>query len=240
MGPSYRYAARMSDTQQLAAFADPDYRAAVIDLLGVIAYGELSAFERLVDDAKLSPTLEDKIALDTMATVQFGHVQPLLDRVTDLGGEPLTAMEPFVKPFDSFHAKTAPSDWLEGLIKAYVGEGLTSDFYREITAFVDAETRALILDSLQDTGQADFVVARVKAAIEADHRVGGRLALWGRRLMGEALSQAQRVAAERDTLAGLLAGGVDRPGLDLAALSRMFTRLTENHIARMAELGLES
>ena len=56
--------------------------------------------------------------------------------------------------------------------------------------------------------------------------------------MGEALSQAQRVAAERDALAALLAGGVDRPGMDLAALGRMFSRLTENHTKRMAELGL--
>lgn len=230
----------MSAPSDLAAFSDPDYRAAVVDLLGAIAYGELSAFERLVDDAKLAPSLSDKIALDAMATTQFGHVQPLLDRVTELGGDPLKAMAPFAEAFDAFHAKTAPSDWLEGLIKAFVGEGLTADFYREITAFVDADTRTLILDSLQDAGQASFVVDRVRRAIEDDHRVGGRLALWGRRLMGEALSQAQRVAAERDTLAALLAGGIDRPGMDLAALSRMFTRLTENHAQRMAELGLAS
>ena len=44
----------------------------------------------------------------------------------------------------------------------------------------------------------------------------------------------------RDALAGLLAGGVDRPGMDLAALGRMFTRLTENHAARMEKLGLDS
>jgi hypothetical protein len=78
----------------------------------------------------------------------------------------------------------------------------------------------------------------VRKAIEADHRVGGRLALWGRRLMGEALSQAQRVAAERDALSALLSGGVDRPGMDLAAIGRMFTRLTENHAQRMSALGL--
>lgn len=58
--------------------------------------------------------------------------------------------------------------------------------------------------------------------------------------MGEALTQAQRVAADRDALTALLAGGVDRPGLDLAAMGRMFTRLTERHMARMAELGLEA
>ena len=91
-------------------------------------------------------------------------------------------------------------------------------------------------------GQADIVGegSALRRAIAEDHRVGGRLALWGRRLMGEALSQAQRVAAERDSLAALLAGGVDRPGMDLAALGRMFARLTENHTKRMDELGLAS
>jgi hypothetical protein len=175
-----------------------------------------------------------------MATVQFAHVEPLLERISALGADPMEAMAPFVKPFDVFHAQTAPSDWLEGLIKAYVGDGLAADFYVEIAQYLDSGTRRLIVDSLADAGHADFVVGRVKRAIEEDHRVGGRLALWGRRLMGEALSQAQRVAAERDSLAALLAGGVDRPGLDLAALSRMFGRLTENHAQRMAELGLDS
>ena len=73
----------------------------------------------------------------------------------------------------------------------------------------------------------------MRATIAADPPLGGRLALWGRRLMGEALTQAQRVAAERDSLSALLAGGVDRPGLDLAAIGRMFTRLTERHAERM-------
>ena len=48
------------------------------------------------------------------------------------------------------------------------------------------------------------------------------------------------MAAERDALSALLAGGTDRPGLDLAAIGRMFARLTERHTERMAELGLES
>lgn len=222
------------------AFQDPGYRAAVVDLLGAIAYGEISAFERLAEDSRLAPTLADKLALGKMATVQFNHVEPLIARISALGSEPMQAMGPFVKPFDAFHAKTAPSNWLEGLIKAYVGDGLAADFYREVAAFLDADTRDLIVASLVDAGHSDFVVDRVRRAIEDDPRVAGALALWGRRLMGEALSQAQRVAAERDSLASLLAGGVDRPGLDLAALGRMFTRLTENHAARMAELGLAS
>jgi hypothetical protein len=226
--------------EQPVAFSDPQYTAAVVDLLGAIGYGEISAFERLAEDAKLAPTLEDKIALASMAAVELGHVGKIRDRIIELGADPDAAMATFQAPIDAFHDHTAPSDWYEGLVKAYVGDGLAADFYREIAAFLDHGTRDLIIDSLQDTGHSDFVVDRVRRAIEQDHRVGGRLALWGRRLMGEALSQAQRVAAERDALSALLAGGVDRPGLDLAAVGRMFTRMTERHTERMAQLGLDS
>jgi rubrerythrin len=229
----------MTETPPVA-FSDPVYLAAVVDLLGVIGYGEISAFERLSEDAKMAPDLEDKAELAAMAAREFGHFERLRDRLAELGADPYQAMQPFRQPFEAFHARTAPSDWLEGLVKAYVGDGLAADFYREIAAFVDAETRALIIESLAKAGQSEFVVDRVRKAIDLDHRVGGRLALWGRRLMGEALSQAQRVAAERDALSALLSGGVDRPGMDLAAIGRMFARLTENHSQRMAALGLSA
>jgi hypothetical protein len=226
------------DIDGLVAFEDPHYRAAVVDLLGAIAYGEISAFERLAEDAKLAPTLEDKVAIATMATAEFGHVGPLRERLVELGADPFAAMAPFRAAIDLFHEHTAPSDWFEGLVKAYVGDGLANDFYREIAAYLDTGTRDLVVATLQEVGHSAFVIDRVRAAIVADHRLGGRLALWGRRLMGEALTQAQRVAAERDALTALLAGGVDRPGLDLAAIGRMFTRITERHTERMAELGL--
>jgi hypothetical protein len=222
------------------AFSDPVYLAAVVDLLGAIAYGEMSAFERLSEDAKMAPSLQDKAELARMATTEFGHFQALRARLGDLGADAFEAMSPFVAPFEAFHARTAPSDWFEGLVKAYVGDGLAADFYREVAAFLDTDTRAIIVESLADAGQSVFVVDRVRAAIAAEPRLVGRLALWGRRLMGEALSQAQRVAAERDALSALLAGGVDRPALDLAAIGRLFTRLTENHSARMDRLGLSA
>jgi len=222
------------------AFEDPAYREAVVDLLAVIAYGEISAFERLAEDAKLAPTLQDKVALATMASAEFGKVAPLHARITELGADPFVAMAPFRLPIDQFHLHTAPADWLEGLIKAYVGDGLANDFFREIAAYLDHQTRDLVVSSVEDAGHAAFVVERVRETIAADPPLGGRLALWGRRLMGEALTQAQRVAAERDALSALLAGGVDRPGLDLAAIGRMFTRLTERHAERMSELGLDA
>jgi len=232
--------AESADTTVPTADADPAYREAVVDLLAAIAYGEISAFERLAEDAKLAPSLADKVDLATMASGELTKVHALHDRIRAFGADPFEAMVPFREPLDEFHRHTAPADWYEGLVKAYVGDGLANDFYREIAAYLDPVTRDLVVSSMEEGTHAAFVVDRVRAAIADDPRLGGRLALWGRRLMGEALTQAQRVAADRDALAALLAGGVDRPGLDLAAMGRMFTRLTERHMARMADLGLEA
>ena len=218
--------------------ADPQYRAAVVDLLGVLAYGELSAFERLSDDAAMAPTLTDRAEVAAMACAEFGHFTLLRERLVGLSADPEEAMAPFVGPLEAFHASTTPADWLEGLVKAYVGDGIAADFYTEIAQHLDASTKALVLEVFASTGHAEFVVETVRQAIVTDPRVGGRLALWGRRLVGEALSQAQRVAAERDGLTVLLVGGVDRPGVDLAEIGRMFARLTEAHSRRMAALGL--
>ncbi len=223
-----------------AAFADPAYARAVVDLLGVIAYGEISAFERLALDARMAPQLPDKAELARMASVEYTHFERLCDYLRRLGADPMAAMAPFREAFDRFHERTASSDWLEGVVTAFVGDGLSADFYTEIAALLDPETRTVVLESLRDAGNSAFAVDRVRAAIAEDPRLGGRLALWGRRLMGEALSQAQRVAAEREALTALLAGGIDRPGLDLAGLSRLFARLTENHVQRMGALGLDA
>ncbi|WP_216822970.1 ferritin-like fold-containing protein [Aeromicrobium sp. A1-2] len=226
------------DSSTPSTIDDPTYRKGVVELLGLLAYGEISACERLAEDAKMAPDLKTKVEIAAMATAEFGHFEKLRDRLVELGEDPYATMQQFSAIFERFHKQTSPSDWLEGLVKAYVGDGLAADFYREIAAYLDADTRALVLDTLSGTGHSEFVIDAVRGAIDRDHRVGGRLALWGRRLMGEALSQAQMVVAERDALTTVLVGGVDHPGMDLAAIGRMFTRLTEAHAARMEKLGL--
>ena len=222
------------------AFSDPVYLAAVVDLLGVIAYGEMSAFERLAEDAKMAPTLQDKAELARMASTEFAHFEALRARLGELGADPFAAMEPFVAPFDAFHARTAPADWLEGLVKAYVGDGLAADFYREIAAFLDADTRGHHLESLADAGQS-----RVRGRPGAGrHRRGppGRRAA---RAVGPAADGGGAVAGaagRRRARRAHRAAGRRRgpPGMDLAAIGRLFTRLTENHSVRMEALGLSA
>ena len=207
---------------------------AVVELLGALAYAELTALDRLAEDARLAPTLAGRAALAQMAAAEIGHYAVLHRQIAERGGDPERAMSPFVAAIDAFHDSTRPSTWLEGLVKAYVGDGLASDFYREIAGFLPDPDRALVLDVLADTGHADFAVREVRAAIKADRRVPGRLSLWGRRLVGEAMTQSQAVIAEHDGLAELIITGTG----DLGGVARLIGRITDAHTKRMKALGL--
>jgi hypothetical protein len=213
----------------------PD-RDAAVDLLGALAYGELSAFDHLADDAGLAPTLTGRTEMSALAAEEFGHYRQLADRLAALGVRPEDAMAPFVAALETYHSLTKPSTWLESVVKAYLGYGLAGDFYREVATFVDADAGALIKDVLSDAGRAEFAVREVQAAVAEQPAVAGRLALWGRRLVGEAISQTQHVLADRDSLMMLLVHGTG----DLAGVAALITRITDRHAERMAALGLDS
>ena len=228
-------------TDPLRPGSDPlPSEAGAVDLLGILAYGALVAFDRLVDDARRAPSWAERVHVVRLAAHQVAHFEAVETRLAALGVDVLAAAAPFQRAFDAFYTHTAPKDWLEGLVWTYVGNGFATDFYREIAAFVDPETRAVVLAVLAEGVHNDFIVETVRAGITADPKVAGRLALWGRRLVGEALSQAQRVAADRDALTALLTGATEDAGMDLAAMSRLFSTLIEKHTVRMRTLGLQA
>ena len=214
---------------------DADYRQGVVAILGLLGAGEFLAFERLVSESALAPTLAQRVRVADIAQGELGHFHLLRDRLVELGEDPDEVMSEFLPPLERYHEMTAPSDWLEGLVKAYVGDSIATDFYREIGSVLDEETAALVLEVCSELGQTAVVVEEVRAAIERDPRVAGRLALWGRRLIGEMLSQAQTVAAEHDGLANLVMSESVASQLDFLG---MLDRLTKAHVARMTALGL--
>ncbi|HEY1175114.1 MAG TPA: ferritin-like fold-containing protein [Phytomonospora sp.] len=216
--------------------AEPPSAEAVTDLLGALAYGSLVAFDRMAADARLAPDLRRRAALSTMAGAEIANYQRLTARLEELGADAAGAMEPFVAALDDFHEATAPRDWLEGLIKAYVGDGIADDFYREIANFLEPGDRSLVLEVLHDTAYTEFAVTEIRAALAADPKLANRLALWARRLVGEAMTQAQRVAAERDGLTDLVVSGSG----DLAGIGALFRRLTQAHTDRMGAVGLNT
>lgn len=234
--PAGMPAAEDGDSLYALPYDSPEYEEGVVDLLGTMAYGELQAFLRLSGDSALAPTSREQEQIAQMAVNEFGHYVQLKQRIEQMGRDPYEAMSPFEVAVDGFHTSTAPADYLEGLVKAYVGDGIAMDFYRMVAQNLDPDTRTLVNEVCGDLGYSRFFIATIREAIESDPQVAGRLALWGRRLVGEMIAQSQQVAVAREALVALVLGGA---GPDLAGINRMFVELTEAHAGRMRSLGLD-
>lgn len=215
---------------------DPIYGLAIIDLLGVLAYGKLMTYRIMSADTAAAPDLGLAADLASFAVAEFHHYESIVGRLTALGADPVSAMAPFRGAIDAYHDRTAAHTWLERLVKAYVGDGISSDFFGEMGALLDPRSRYLVELVVESRAKEQFVVAVVRDAIRHDRRVADRLALWARRLVGEAITQAQTVAADRDALAGLIVGR----GADLGEIGRILSRLTDAHTTRMERLGLSA
>lgn len=206
----------------------------VTDLFAVLAYGEISAFYRLAEEAKLSPTLRGKVAVAKMAGNEAEHFQTLERALADRGADVFDAMAPFVRALDAYHASTDPSTWLESMVKFYVGDGIAADFYSEIAGALAPEVADVVRDVLAETRHSEFVIEEVRGAVAQNRSERDRLALWGRRLLGEAITQAQYVMAQRDELTELVLTATG----DLNGIVTLFEHMQNSHAERMRVLGL--
>jgi hypothetical protein len=209
---------------------------AVVELLGMLGYGELLAFDRMAADARLAPDLRRRAVLSEMAGSEIANYGRLATRLVELGADPEEAMAPYVEALHAYHDRTEPRDWLEALTKAYVGDGIADDFFREVAAFLGERDQRLVLEVLHDSRYQEFAATEIRAAIGSDGKTRSRLSMWARRLVGEGLSQAQRVAAQRPALAVLIMTGSG----DQAGVQALLKRLTHSHGTRMGAVGLNN
>jgi len=205
----------------------------VDELFAVLAYGEIAAFYRLTDQARMAPDLRGRISMASMAAAEMQHYELLRDALESRGVDVVSAMSRYVSALENYHRLTTPSTWLEALVKTYVGDALAADLYLEIADGLPDEVADVVRAAMSETGHSQFVVAEVRAAV-ATSKQRSRLALWSRRLFGEAITQAQYLLADHDELVDLLVSGAG----GLGQLGAFFDRMEQTHDRRMRELGL--
>ncbi|MDP7703496.1 MULTISPECIES: ferritin-like fold-containing protein [unclassified Mycobacterium] len=206
----------------------------VNELFALLAYGEVAAFYRLTEEARMAPNLRGRISMASIAAAEMGHYELLRDALERRGVDVVPAMSKYVSALENYHRLTTPSTWLEALVKTYVGDALAADLYLEIADGLPDEVADVVREALSETGHSQFVVAEVRAAVTSSGKQRSRLALWSRRLLGEAITQAQFLLADHDELVDLVVSGTG----GLGQLGAFFERLQHTHDSRMRELGL--
>ena len=204
------------------------------ELFAVLAYGEVAAFYRLTDEARMAPDLRGRISMASMAAAEMGHYELLRDALDRRGVDVVATMAKYVSALENYHRLTMPSTWLEALVKTYIGDALAADLYLEIAEGLPDEVADVVRAALAETGHSQFVVAEVRNAVTASSKQRSRLALWARRLFGEAITQTQYVLADHDELVDLVLTGAG----GLGQLGAFFDRLQQTHDRRMRELAL--
>ena len=212
--------------------------------LGQLAYLQLSQFEILTSELKYSPNTQYKAELGEAAAKSFEKYRAISKKIAGLGVDPTDAMDPYVERIETFHSRTNGLDWFESVIKVYLVSGLLDDFYRRLAVGLEPTLRADVEKALSDKKFEQFAKRVLLEAMASDPQLASRLALWGRRLMGDVLLEL-RGAFDNRKLAGLpktkKLTAVDERELNLAAYSKiepLISELIGAHTVRMDALGL--
>lgn len=206
----------------------------VNELFALLAYGEVAAFYRLTDEARMAPDLRGRINMARMAAAEMGHYGVLHQTLEARGVDVLSAMVRYAPALENYHRLTMPSTWLEALVKTYVGDAMAADLYLALAGSLPDDIADVVRAVLAETVHSQFVVAEVRSAVTSSGRQRSRLALWSRRLLGEAVTQAQFVLADHDELVDLVLAGSS----GLGQMTDFFERMQRTHDERMRNLGL--
>ena len=194
--------------------------------LAILAFGELTAVERAAADAQSAPSVRDRVDLIGVAGVALGNYEALAACTEALGGDIAVLLEDVEPSFTALRERTRPRDWYESLMKGYVFDGINRVFYRAALVNLDGTSERVATSVLDDTRQSDHLRRRLAQAISEHPELSSRLALWGRRLVGEALVRGRQLI-ERFDLA-----------VDDEAVGAISQRVMTNHSRRMAALDL--
>ncbi|WP_069711622.1 ferritin-like fold-containing protein [Curtobacterium sp. ER1/6] len=192
--------------------------------LGQAAYLQLSLYETMGRAGAAAPTMSGRLVTGVLATTALERHRTLVAEIERHGGQPAELMEPHREAIDRFLARTSGADWYESMLTGYVTAGILNDLFGSLLRSLPADVRQR-LRTVFDAREERAVVDELAAHIEQDPQVGSRLAMWGRRLVGDTLLVARSALASHARE-------------DQERLEPVWTELIAAHSRRMDALGL--
>ncbi|WP_411698601.1 ferritin-like fold-containing protein [Conyzicola sp.] len=199
----------------------------LLTFLGKAAYLQLTIFENLGRAMAIAPTTEAKEVLSRVAALSLAKHHGLTAEIRRHGEEPGAVMQPFTRAIDDYQRATQGGDWFEELLACHITAGFLDDFFVHLAAGLPSDYAARVTTVLRADSGAELLADELRREIEADDTLDSRLAMWGRRLVGDTMLVA------RATLAPSAISVSDE-----ARIEPVFTELIAAHTRRMDGLGL--
>lgn len=197
--------------------------------LGQAAYLSLALFENLSRVVSTAPTTTAKVELSAATAPLIQAHRGFVDELTGRRLDPAAEMEPFRLMIDEFQRRTRGADWFENLVTCYLTTGFLVDFFLGLAEGLPDDVAAHVaeLGVTADLDSIDDVLAdRIRHEIDVNPRLASRLAMWGRRLLGDTLLVARAAFVEPHHVEA------DH------RVEPVFTELIAGHTRRMSAVGL--
>ena len=199
----------------------------LLPYLGQEAYLQLEQFQTLSAVAGEAAGLKATEGVAAAAGLALSKHQGIVAEIRRRGDDPTEAMRPFAVAIEGFRATLVGSDWRETLLAALMTGGLLDDFFIRLAGGLPGDIGPRVSQLLgSDSGQ-EALLEILREEIGADPRLASRLAMWGRRLVGDTLLVARSALhLSRNT------------ATDEERIEPNFTELIAAHTRRMDALGL--
>lgn len=207
---------------ELAEFAP-----SVVSYLGLVAYLKLELYTQASRAVVAAPSLEAKSVLAEVAAQALTKHERFTEELRRRGHDPHAAMEPFTTLIDRYLERIAADDWHQHVLSVYLVSGLFDGFFASLAGGIKDGFASEAIEILNDNTGRDHLRALLAGEIESMPGLADRLALWGRRLVGDTLLVARGVL----TLS-------EHRTYKANEMEPVFTELIADHIRRMDGLGL--
>jgi len=218
--------------------SDDDRTLATVELLGVLAYGQLRSFAAMSSAIRFAPDARSADRIAAFARREHAAYETLLAHLAALTELPTAAMDRQKVLFDRFFGRAPLDDWFGASVFFAFGIPLARDFMRTVVPVLDAASAQVVVRTLDDRGEVEAAaVALLRSQLTTEVARERARALVAD-LLGQALTAFQQAAADSDALSVLLGDG---DGDDAASVEvrRLAMGLLTSHRARLLALGLE-
>ncbi|MBO9577504.1 MAG: hypothetical protein J7480_01880 [Microbacteriaceae bacterium] len=199
------------------------------EFLARAAYIQLTIFENLARTVTIAPTTTAKAVLAEASAASLARHAAVMRELNALGVDAGAALEQHRGVVDRFQRLTQGNDWYETALTCHLAGGFLDDLFESLASGLPGELAVRVRDAYR-ARPADAALAGLLAEAMAENaRLAPRLALWGRRILGDTLLVA------RDAL------GIGRgDAKDEQRVEPAFSELIAQHTRRMDALGLSA